>query len=80
MTEIYVAEFTYGDEHYVAAGTDPTLLPVYENSERRLERTRMTYPGCLRFMLGADVLEPKPRILTPTEWRERFDLVLGVNG
>ena len=73
---IYV-EFEDDENQYIAAGFDPLGLPVYEiTGERRLEKTRMLYPSCLKFLPGADV--GKPSTATREEWRARFDLHLSV--
>lgn len=48
-----------GDDAYLAFGTDPQSLPVYEvvgavASPEALIATRLRFPGCLRFMPEAD--------------------------
>ena len=61
MSRICYTEFIHGEDRYIAAGQDPTGLPVYEiTGSRRLEKTRMLYPSCLKFMSKADVAWSTP--------------------
>lgn len=78
----YVAEFKVeGDDdgeydHYVAAGWDIELLPVYKLSgERSVQLTPMFYPSCLKFMIDAVVSEEDPRTMTSKEWGRKYDVV-----
>ena len=77
--EIYYNEFSVEEDRYIAAGRDPLGLPVYKiTGERRLEKTRMLYPSCLKFMLEADLAWDSLRTMTLQQWRDRFNLILSV--
>ena len=78
---IHYIEFQHDEDRYIAAGMHPESLAVYEiTGGRNLEKTQMRYPSCLRFMYDVDLAFDPPRTMTREEWRQRFDLVLAVNG
>ena len=69
----YVIEFRQEEERYVAIGSDPMHLSVYELlSERRIVKTRIFYLACLRFMPWAEVSETKT--YTAAQVKELYDI------
>lgn len=51
----YIVGFRDGGTQYIACGSDPARLPVYEVEGDPLEptalyRREMTYPACFRFL------------------------------
>ena len=80
MKLFYMAEFKVpGDdgelEHYVAAGWNSVILPVYKvTGKRRARPTRMLYPSCLRFMPYDLVSEGDPRTITRREWGRLYEV------
>ena len=46
----YVQRFRNGSEKYVAYGTNPKRMRVYEPLPTSHRRTKMHFPNCLKFM------------------------------
>ena len=73
---IYVAEFDHEENRYVAIGQDPLHLSVYEKiGTRRVEKTRMFYPSCLRFMPWVYVHADEPRTMTSEQFERLYEIV-----
>ena len=51
----YVQEFQNAEDLFVAIGTDVDFLIVYQQTDQpSLVKTKMTFPGCLRFLPYAE--------------------------
>ena len=71
---IYVVEFDHDEDRYVAVGQEPLHLSVYEIvSTRLIQKTRMLYPSCLRFMPEAFVHTDEPRTMTWDQFGRLYD-------
>ena len=75
MSRFKTVRFEHGEEGYVAAGGNTQRLTVYEIvGRRKLLKTEMLYPSCLKFMPGVVLLNDTPRSTTSKEFRESWDV------
>ena len=52
----YTQRFRNFSREFVARGTDPEAMPVFEIVDGKEQPTKATFPGCLRFMPEAEAI------------------------
>ena len=72
----YAIEFTTGNERHAAIGRERDHLPVYRMfPSGRLERTRLYFPACLKFMYNADIHSEQVNYLSGATIRRRYPVL-----
>ena len=74
----YVA-FKNEEDRYAAYGSDVSLMPVYEILSDSLQRTRMMFPACFKFMPYAEITQ-QPDNTTMQEILKRHGKVVVPDG